>query len=102
MKFSLIALALTSTSVMAAAQPVAAEKRALQALSSFPSNLTLAPLLAPLPGAIKKDVPMGRKLPQNDSGNSGPWYKSGDHINIICSTTKDTDPIFTVGDDDPD
>jgi hypothetical protein len=99
MKFSLIALALTSTSVMAAAQPVAAEKRALQALSS---NLTLAPLLAPLPGVIKKDVTMGRKLPHNDSGNSGPWYKSGDNINIICSTTKDSDPIFTVGDDDPD
>jgi opacity protein-like surface antigen len=82
MKFSLIsliALALTSTSVMAAAQPVAVEKRA------FDTN----------DGTMTADVPKGRKNPRLDAANpkiTG-WYRNFDAITIVCSTTKDTDGV---------
>jgi hypothetical protein len=80
MKFSLIsliALALTSTSVMAAAQPVAVEKGALQV---FPHRM---------PGKLLKDVEKGRKKPRTDAQSSG-CYRSGDIVNIFCYTIKDT------------
>jgi hypothetical protein len=83
MKFSLvslIALALTSTSVMAAAQPVAVEKRAFQV---FPR---------PAPGMLEKDVEKGRKKPRTDAQTSG-LYRSGDAIKIFCYTRKDTTPV---------
>jgi hypothetical protein len=83
MKFSLIsliALALTSTSVMAAAQPAAVEnlKRA------FDDVVT---------GKIRDSVPKGRKKPQENAPSSG-FYTSGESITFICYTEKDTSPIF--------
>jgi hypothetical protein len=70
---SLIALALTSTSVMAA---VAVEKRAL------------------LPGVIKHDVKKGRKTPQINAHTSG-FYKKGDTIKFSCFTNSNTTPVLT-------
>jgi hypothetical protein len=71
MKFSLIsliALALTSTSVMAAAQPVAIEKRS-DTVSGF----------------MKKDYPKGQKHP-DDSAPTNPAesYKENEDIHISC------------------
>jgi hypothetical protein len=82
MKFSLIsliALALTSTSVIA--QPVASitatvalavENRALDSVKAI----------------ILQDVPKGRKSPQNTATDG--LYKQGSTITIICFTDKGT------------
>jgi hypothetical protein len=81
MKFSLIsliALALTSTSVMAAAQPAAVE------------NLKRADVVT---GKIRDSVPKGRKIPQENAPSSG-FYTSGESITFICYTEKDTSPIY--------
>jgi hypothetical protein len=80
MKFSLIsliALALTSTSVMAAAQPVAIEKRDI---------LT----------TISHRIEKGRKNPQTSAPSTG-FYDVGDHITITCYTEKNTTPILGSG-----
>jgi hypothetical protein len=84
MKFSLIsliALALTSTSVMAA---VAVEKRA-QALYR-----DLGPTV---PGTIFINVAKGRKSPRTDAPTSAQYYRAGDAINIFCHTAKGTTAI---------
>jgi hypothetical protein len=84
MKFSLIsliALALTGTSVMAA---VAVEKRA-QALYR-----DLGPTV---PGTIFINVEKGRKSPRTDAPTSG-QYRAGDAINLFCHTAKGTTPII--------
>jgi hypothetical protein len=79
MKFSLIsliALALTSTSVMAAAQPMAIEKRA-----------------ATTSGWIKQQVAKGRKTPRNEHSvpTAGTWYNPKDDIIIKCYTDSESE-----------
>jgi hypothetical protein len=83
MKFSLIsliALALTSTSVMAAAQPAAVEKRAFGDIVT--GRITDANV-----------VPMGRKEPVDSYLSTG-FYTYGEDITFICFTEKNTGPIY--------
>ena len=87
MKFSLIsliALALTSTSVMALpvvdptvdTAPVAKRAAAVETNS----------------GKIIKDVPKGRKFPRSDAASVG-HYERGEHIDILCFTMVNTTPV---------
>jgi hypothetical protein len=79
---SLIALALTSTSVMAAAQPVPVEKRALDSVAAY----------------IAADgIAKGRKSPQTTAKSNG-VYKRGDPIALLCYTEKNTTPYPAGGD----
>jgi hypothetical protein len=74
---SLIALALTSTSVMAAAQPVAVDKRALDSVTV----------------TLLKQVPKGRKFPLTTGTLSSGFYFKGNPITIICYTEENTTPV---------
>jgi hypothetical protein len=64
---------------MAAAQPVAIEKRTSRDTT--------------IPGSIEKRVKKGRINPRSDARTSGDWYELGDDIFISCYTAWKTTPV---------